>query len=84
MAMRTLEEIRAEWRLALKEFEEAQREYEPFLAQPIKLGEGPIPDPIPIPYEKLKAAHDKLKKAQEWLRRIEKEFYGAVEKGLLK
>jgi len=79
--MRTLDEIRAEWKSALKDFEEAQKEYEPYIITPIRLRENPIPDPIPIPLEKLKAARDKLKKAQEWLRRIEREFYEAVEKG---
>lgn len=75
--MRTLEEIRAEWREALKELEEAQREYEPFLAKPL----GPGENPVPIPYELLKAAHDRLMKARAWLTRIRSEFYDTLEKG---
>jgi predicted pyridoxine 5'-phosphate oxidase superfamily flavin-nucleotide-binding protein len=76
--MRTIEEIRAEWREALKEHQEAVVQYEPFLATGTLT---PGVNPVPIPYEDLKAAHDRLENANKWLDKIIAEFHEAVRAG---
>lgn len=76
--MRTIEEIKAEWQEAIREQEAAVAQYSPFIATGTLT---PGVNPIPIPYEDLKAAHDRLEKANEWVDRISREFSEAVIRG---
>ena len=78
--MRTLKEIRTDWREALKELEIANREYSKYLAEPLMPGENPIP--IPIPFDELKAATDKLNKARKKDSQFRNEYIEAEKAGI--
>jgi len=78
--MRTLKEIKADWRKALKELEIANREYSKYLLRSFIPGENPTP--IPIPFVELKEATDKLNKAREKESQIRNEYIEAEKAGI--
>ena len=78
--MHTPDKIIADWRKAKKELEDAEREYSKYIAIGIPLEQSEIKEPIPIPFDKLKAASDKLMTARGKERKYMMEYIEAVKK----
>lgn len=76
--MRPLDEIKTDWRKAIKELEKAELEYSKFLTKPLESDEKP--DPISL--AEMKAASDKLMVARGKERKYLMEYLEQKSKSL--